>query len=77
MKAQRVSSAVPLTSALNGGGWSSRRSGRFTPRERDLVPIELGVGVGPVTSSFEISRQIFVEVTVIKIPSKSIRLEPR
>ena len=77
MMAQRVSSAVPLTSALNGGGWS-RRSGRFT-LERDLIPIELGVGVGvgPVARRFGISRQIFVEVPVIKIPPKSIRLDPR
>jgi hypothetical protein len=28
-----------LTSAVYGGEWSASRSGRFTPRERALVPI--------------------------------------
>jgi len=32
------SSALSLTSALDGGGWSTPRTGRFTP-EKDLVPI--------------------------------------
>ena len=35
------SSTLSLTSALEGGGWSTLRPGRFTPR-KDLVPI-----VGP------------------------------
>ena len=32
------SSTVLSTSALDGGGWSTPRSGRFTPR-KDLVPV--------------------------------------
>ena len=30
---QRYSSTLSLTSALHGGGWSTPRPGRFTPRE--------------------------------------------
>jgi hypothetical protein len=32
------SSTLPLTSALDGGGWSTPRSDRFTPR-KEAVPI--------------------------------------
>jgi len=34
---QRYNSALSLTSALNGGGWSAPRPGRFTPG-KDPVP---------------------------------------
>ena len=34
---QRYSSTLPSTSALDGGGWSTPRPGRFTP-EKDPVP---------------------------------------
>jgi len=48
-------------------------------RERDLVPIELGGGggCGPCRKQIWNSRQIFVEVPVIKFLPNSIRLEPR
>jgi hypothetical protein len=36
---QRYSSTLSLTSAVNSGGWSTPRPGRFTPGERDPVPI--------------------------------------
>ena len=42
MKAQRYSSILPVTSELERGGWSLPRPGRFTPVERDPVPIEQG-----------------------------------
>jgi len=35
---KRYSSTLSLTSALDGGGWSTPGSGRFTAR-KDLVPI--------------------------------------
>ena len=35
---QRYSSTLPSTSALDGGGWSAPRPGRFTPG-KDPVPI--------------------------------------
>jgi hypothetical protein len=35
---KRYSSTMSLTSALDGGGWSTPRHGRFTP-EKDTVPI--------------------------------------
>ena len=35
---QMYSSTLPSTSALHGGGWSTPRSGRFTPR-KDPLPI--------------------------------------
>ena len=40
------SSTLPSTSALEGGGWSAPRAGRFTPG-KDPVPIVIGGWVGP------------------------------
>jgi hypothetical protein len=49
--AKRVSRGIYsfLTSALEGGGWSAPRRGRFTPG-KDMVPIvqEAGWASGPV-----------------------------
>ena len=47
-KAQKesYSSTLSLNSALDGGGWSTPRPGRFTPG-KDLVPIVQGAGWGP------------------------------
>jgi len=39
----RYSSTLSLTSALDGGWWSTLRPGRFTP-EKDPVPIVQEVG---------------------------------
>jgi hypothetical protein len=36
---EQATKALSLTSALDGGGWSTPRPGRFTPRERDPSPI--------------------------------------
>ena len=46
---QMYSSTLPSTSALDGGGWSTPRPGRFTPG-KDPVPIvkETGWAPGPV-----------------------------
>jgi len=43
------STTLSLTSALDGGGWSTPRSGRFTP-EKDPVPIvqKAGLAAGTV-----------------------------
>jgi hypothetical protein len=51
----RYSSSLSLTSALNGAGCSTPRIGRFTPRERDPVPIleEAGWAPGPVWTDAE------------------------
>ena len=51
---QRYSSTVSLTSALDGGGWSTPRAGRFTPG-KDSVPIvqEAGWAPGPVRTVVE------------------------
>jgi hypothetical protein len=57
-KAQRGSSGIvllfSLTSALDGGGWSTPRPGRFTPR-KDTVPVvqEAGWAAGPVWTGAE------------------------
>jgi hypothetical protein len=40
------SSTHSLTSALDGGGWSASRPGRFTPRERDTDSHWIGGWVG-------------------------------
>ena len=40
------SSILPSTLALDGGGWSTPRPGRFTPG-KDPVPIVIGGWVGP------------------------------
>ena len=47
-------STLPLTLALDGGGWSTPRPGRFTPGE-DPVPIvqEAGWAPGPVCTGVE------------------------
>jgi hypothetical protein len=48
------SSTLPSTSALDGGGWSTPRPGRFTPG-KDPVPIvqEAGWAPGPVWTGEE------------------------
>jgi hypothetical protein len=48
------SSTLSLTSALDGGGWSTPRPGRFTPG-KDPVPIvwEAGWAPGPVWTGAE------------------------
>jgi hypothetical protein len=55
-KAQRESGviAILLASVLDGGGWSSPRSGRFTPG-KDPVPIvqEVGWASEPVWTGAE------------------------
>ena len=45
---------LPSTSALDGGGWSTLRPGRFTPG-KDPVPIvqEAGWATGPVWTGAE------------------------
>ena len=51
---QMYSSTLPSTSALDGGGWSTTRPGRFTP-EKDPVPIvqEARWVPGPVSTGAE------------------------
>ena len=51
---QMYSSTLPSTSALDGGGWSALRPGRFTPG-KDPVPIvqEAGWAPGPVWTGAE------------------------
>ena len=44
------SSALPSTSALDGGGWSTPRPGRFTPG-KDPVPIVQQAGWAPGTGA--------------------------
>jgi len=44
---QRYSSTLSLTSALDAGGWSTPRPSRFTPREREPVPIVQEAGWAP------------------------------
>jgi hypothetical protein len=43
---ERYSSTLSLTSALDGGGWSTPRPGRFIPGN-DLVPIVQEAGWAP------------------------------
>ena len=45
---KRYSSTLSLTSALDGGGWSTPCPGRFTPG-KDQVPIVRGGRMGPRT----------------------------
>ena len=51
----RYISTLSLTSALDGGAWLTPRHGRFTPRERDPVPIIYGTrwAPGPVWTAAE------------------------
>jgi hypothetical protein len=52
---QRYSYTLSLTSALDGGAWSTPRTGRFLPRGKDPVPIiyEDGWAPGPVCTGAE------------------------
>jgi hypothetical protein len=49
------SSTFSLTSALDGGGWSTQRPGRFTPGKEPVTILqEAGLAPGPVWISEEI-----------------------
>jgi hypothetical protein len=52
---QKYNSTLSLTSAVDSGGWSTPRPGRFTPAERDAVPTvqEAGCAPGPVWTGAE------------------------
>jgi hypothetical protein len=65
------SSTLPSTSALDGGGWSTSRPGRFTP-EKDPVPIvqEAGWASGPVWTNAE-----NLSPTGIRSPDRPARSE--
>jgi hypothetical protein len=54
-----------LTSALDGGGWSASRPGRFTPRERAPDTHWIGGWVGP--------RDVLDAVVKRKIPSSRLK----
>jgi rRNA maturation protein Nop10 len=41
---QRYSSTLSLTSALDGGGWSTPRPGRFTPGKESRYPLYRRLG---------------------------------
>ena len=43
---QMYSSTLPSTSTLDGGGWSTPRPGRFTPRKETRYPLNKRLG-GP------------------------------
>jgi hypothetical protein len=48
------SSTLPSTSALDGGGWSTPRTGRFTPwKYRLSIVYEAGWAPGPVWTGAE------------------------
>ena len=50
----RYSSTLSLTSALDGGGWSAPRPGRFTPWKYPLAIVqEAGGAPGPVWTGAE------------------------
>ena len=69
---ERYSSTLSLTLALDEGGWSTPRPGRFTPRERDPVPIvqEAGWAPGPVWTGAE-----SIAPTGIRSPDRPARSE--
>ena len=51
---QRYTSTLPSTSALNGGGWSTPRLGRFTPGNDPVTIVqEAGWAPGPVWTGAE------------------------
>jgi len=52
------SSTLSITSALDGGWWSTSRSGRFTPRERPGTRF-IGDWVGPRAGLNGFSRVVF------------------
>ena len=64
-------STLSLTSALDGGGWSTPRPGRFTPLT-DLVPIvqESGLAPEPVWTGAE-----NIAPTGIRSPDRPARSE--
>ena len=64
------SSTLPLTSALDGGGWSTPRPGRFTPR-KDPVPI---IG-GWVSSRAGLTGAEILASTGIRSPDRPARSE--
>jgi hypothetical protein len=73
MKAQRGSRCITtlsLTSALDGGGWSTPRPGPLYPREREPVPIvqETGWTPGPVWTRAE-----NLAPTGIRSPDRPVR----
>jgi hypothetical protein len=65
----RYSSTYSLTSALDGGEWSTSRPGRFTPRERAPGTHWIGGWVGP--------RTVLDAVVKRKIPSPRRESNPR
>ena len=69
---QMYSSNLPSTSTLDGVGWSTPRSGRFTPG-KDPVPIvqEAGWAPGSVWTGAE-----NLAFTEIRSPDRSARSEP-
>ena len=72
---QMYSSALSLTSALDGGGWTMPHPGRSTP-EKDTVPIvqEAGLVLGAVWTGAENLTEgqivFFKNVKVIKLVIK-------
>jgi hypothetical protein len=58
-----------LTSALDGGEWSTSRPGRFTPRERALSTHWIGGWVGP--------KSVLDAVVKRKIPSSRRESNPK
>ena len=68
---QRYSCTLSLTSALDGGGWSTPRPGRFAPGNNP-VPIvqEAGQASGPVWTGSE-----NLELTGIRSPDRPARSE--
>ena len=68
---QMYSSTLPSTSALDGGGWSTPRPGRFTPG-KDPVPIvqQAGWAPGPVWTCAE-----NLAPTGIRSPDRPVRSE--
>ena len=62
------SSTLPSTSALDGGGWSTPRRGRFTPgKDPVLIIQEAGWAPGPVWTGAEILASKTSHVAAFKV----------
>ena len=66
------SSTLSLTSAIDGGGWSTPRPGRFTPG-KDPVPIVQEAGWAPGTGSGRVRK--ISPPTGIRSPDRPARSE--
>jgi len=67
-------STLSLTSALDGGGWSTSRPGRFTPGKETRYPLYRGMGGYQVRP--RISYPTFFTFSIPSVTIQLLQIEP-